>query len=116
MKYQLALKNRSRVEILYDIVSAARNSSKKTHLMYKGNLSYQQLNMYLGFILKNGLLEERIVDGTRLYFVSPRGMEFLRLFEDMDNLISPASSQLGEEASTPKNGKPRIVQADKFSY
>jgi predicted transcriptional regulator len=109
----LVLKNRSRVEILYDIISAAKPSSKKTHLMYKGNLSYQQLDLYLNFILKNGLLEERFVDDTRLYFITEKGMEFLRLFEDMHNLILPVKPQAPQSA--PKTA-PGVIQALSFIY
>jgi predicted transcriptional regulator len=89
----MVLKNRSRVEILYDIISAANPSSKKTHLMYKGNLSYQQLDLYLDFILKNGLMEERFSeDDGRLFFVTEKGLQFAKLFEDMCTLIRPSKS------------------------
>jgi predicted transcriptional regulator len=115
----MVLKNRSRVEILYDIVSAARPSSKKTHLMYKGNLSYQQLDLYLNFILRNGLLEERFVDEARLYFVTEKGLEFLRLFEDMHNLINPKPGS-GDGASDLIRGKYHensgVIQTKSFSY
>lgn len=110
----LVLKNRSRVEILYDIISAAKPSSKKTHLMYKGNLSYQQLDLYLNFILKNGLLEERFVDETRLYFITQKGTEFLRLFEDMHNLITTVKSQDAEEVAAKSEN--RVMQTQSFVY
>jgi predicted transcriptional regulator len=114
----LVLKNRSRIEILYDIVAAAKPSSKKTHLMYKGNLSYQQLDLYLNFILKNGLLEERFVDDVRLYFITHKGIEFLRLFEDMRNLITPAakpppSSSVQQVSPKSQSG---VMQAENFVY
>jgi predicted transcriptional regulator len=81
--------------------------------MYKGNLSYQQLDLYLKFILKNGLLEEHFVDDTRFYFVTQKGMEFLRLFEDMHNLIKPMKSQIGEEMSKNQGD---IIEAKSFAY
>ena len=100
---KLVLKNRSRVEILYDIVSAGRPYSKKTHLMYKGNLSYQQLDLYLNFIMKSGLMEERLVeDEGRLYFITKKGEEFVRLFEDMRSLIKP---------DVPKQETPELAEA-----
>ncbi len=82
--------------------------------MYKGNLSYQQLDLYLDFILRNGLLEERFVDETRLYFVTQKGMEFLRLFEDMHHLISPSTLQSQEEFLS-KNQR-EVMQAESFIY
>jgi predicted transcriptional regulator len=118
----LVLKNRSRVEILYDIVSAAKPSSKKTHLMYKGNLSYQQLDLYLNFILRNGLLEERFVDETRLYFVTEKGIEFLRLFEDLHNLITPIKLQSSDSLITRASNDneisehSRVLRTESFVY
>ncbi len=91
----MVLKNRSRVEILYDIVAAAKPYGKKTHLMYKGNLSYQQLDLYLDFILKNGLLEERLVEDIKLYYITQKGLEFMRLFEDMHRLLVSKKEGLG---------------------
>jgi predicted transcriptional regulator len=52
------LKNRSRTEILYDLVRATRGGAKKTHLMYKANLSYTVLEQYLKFLLDNDLIRE----------------------------------------------------------
>jgi len=84
----MALKNRSRVEILYDIVASARSAAKKTHLMYKSNLSFKQLDLYLGYILQNGLLEERTdEDGSRQYCLTNKGNEFLGLFEHLQSFF-----------------------------
>jgi predicted transcriptional regulator len=112
-KMTMVLKNRSRVEILYDIISAAKPSSKKTHLMYKGNLSYQQLDLYLNFILQNGLLEERFIDDTRLYCITQKGMQFLTLFDDMHNLITPPKPQTAQETAKPEN---QVIQTESFIY
>ena len=84
----MALKNRSRVEILYDIVASARSAAKKTHLMYKSNLSFKQLDLYLGYILQNGLLEEKLdEEGSRMYVLTNKGNEFLGLFEHLQSFF-----------------------------
>ncbi len=84
----MALKNRSRVEILYDIIASAKTPARKTHLMYKSNLSFKQLDLYLEYILENGLLEERVDDeGSRMYCLTNRGNEFLGLFEHMQTFF-----------------------------
>ena len=94
----MVLRNRSRVEILYDIVSAGKPFSKKTHLMYRANLSYQQLDLYLDFILRNGLMEEKFLDDEgRIYVMTKKGEDFVKLFDDMRILIKPVS-QRGSEA------------------
>jgi predicted transcriptional regulator len=79
------MKNRSRIEIFYDIIAATRASAKKTHLMYRSNLSFKQLDLYLNFLLRQKLVEERfdIETASKTYFVTEKGLEFLRLFENL---------------------------------
>ena len=104
---KLTLKNRSRIEILYDVIVAAKPFSKKTHLMYRGNLSYQQLDLYLDFILRNGLLVEKYDDYEgRLYFITKKGEEFVRLFEDMHELIKPGRVQTSYSEAPRSAAKP----------
>lgn len=55
---------RSRVEITHDILRLCANEPKKrTHIMYKASLSYEQLNDYVSPLISNGLLAKR--DGYR---------------------------------------------------
>jgi predicted transcriptional regulator len=87
------LKNRSRVEILYDIVAASKSSARKTHLMYKSNLSFKQLRMYLDFLIERGLVQERLdnlEDAGHTYAVTSKGLEFLTLFEELQGFMGVA--------------------------
>jgi predicted transcriptional regulator len=95
----MTMKNRSRVEILYDIIAAARASARKTHLMYKSNLSFKQLDMYLRFLIGQQLIEESydIEDGSKRYYVTSKGLQFLNLFENLQECMG--ISKL-EEAET----------------
>jgi predicted transcriptional regulator len=89
------VKNRSRVEILYDIVSASKESARKTHLMYKSNLSFKQLRLYLDFLLYRGLVEEKNAleeEGGRTYAATPKGIEFMRLFEDLQGFLGASNA------------------------
>jgi predicted transcriptional regulator len=89
-------KNRSRVEILGDILSVAKGGAKKTHLMYKSNLSFAQLHLYLTFLLQKELIDERIEDETRIYFTTMRGLEFLRHYDELNELTSEVSEPAPE--------------------
>jgi predicted transcriptional regulator len=82
-------KNRSRIEILYDIISSARMPVKKTHLMHRSNLSFKQLDLYLNFLLEQDLVRDRLDDESngRVFFVSNKGMQFLSLFETMQTFL-----------------------------
>ncbi|MHB1907927.1 MAG: winged helix-turn-helix domain-containing protein [Nitrososphaerales archaeon] len=113
------MKNRSRVEILYDIIVSARGSAKKTHLMYKSNLSFKQLNLYLGFLLQNKLVEERfdVDDGTRTYFVTNRGLQFLELFENLQSYMGIVKSPEDELDALrfPRDGEANMIMPQAIS-
>ena len=85
----MAPKNRSRLEIVYDIISAARRPAKKTHLMYKSNLSFKQLDLYLSSLLENGLVEERLdEDEGRTFCVTRQGINYIDIFERLQGFFT----------------------------
>jgi predicted transcriptional regulator len=72
--------NRTRVQILADILKVAENGKRKTHVMYRSNLNHRQLEKYMKFLEENGLIRQ-VADeetGNRLYQVTEKGFEFLR--------------------------------------
>jgi predicted transcriptional regulator len=51
---------RGKIEIIHDILQLCANEPKKrTHIMYKANLTHEQLNDYVAPLLSNGLLAKR---------------------------------------------------------
>ena len=87
------------MEILYDIVSAAKSPAKKTHLMYKSNLSFKQLELYLNFLMEQGLVEGRHDDESlgRVYQMTSRGLEFSSLFENLQTYLQGPRHMEGRE-------------------
>ena len=77
------------MDIYYDILSAARQSVRKTHIMYRSNLSYKQLDIYLRALVDCKLIEEGIEDGARVYNVTSRGLNFIELFENISEYLIP---------------------------
>jgi len=73
--------NRTRVEILASILKVAGSRTLKTHIMYKANLSFRQLERYLTLLESNGMLA-RTFDGNILMFqITEKGNEFLKDYE-----------------------------------
>ena len=72
-------KNRTRLEIVRDLLQAASEKSRKTRIMYSVNLSYQLMQKYLGSMLESGLVE--CVDEA-FYVITGKGKEFLQLYEE----------------------------------
>ena len=80
------MKYRSRFEIAATILEVAQaGNSTKTRLMYGSFLSFAQINEYLGFLLSNGLITKN--DDTRIYSLTEKGMRFLRVYDEIAELI-----------------------------
>lgn len=72
-------KNRGRLEIVRDMLSAASEKTRKTRIMYQASLSYRLLEKYLNSLLESGLVE--CVDDC-FYLITWRGKEFLQSYDD----------------------------------
>lgn len=72
-------KNRGRLEIVRDMLSAASEKNKKTRIMYQASLSYRLLEKYLRSLLESGLVE--CVDDS-FYLITWKGKEFLQSYDD----------------------------------
>jgi predicted transcriptional regulator len=65
-------------------VLAHRGPLKLTHIMYKANVNCEVLKEYLDFLLKQNLIEERIVSKNRVvYAVTQRGITVLKYFREL---------------------------------
>jgi predicted transcriptional regulator len=72
-------KNRGRLEIVRDMLSAASEKTKKTRIMYQASLSYRLLEKYLKSLLESGLVQ--CVDDS-FYLITWKGKEFLQSYDD----------------------------------
>jgi predicted transcriptional regulator len=70
------------MEIAAGILDIARNGSRKTRIMYLGNLSFDLLQKYLGMLVKLGLLETRS-GPEKTYVATEKGHRFLDDFNDL---------------------------------
>ncbi len=78
---------RSKLEIHGDIlkVLAQRGPLKKTHIMYKTNVSCSVLDGYLAFMIKQGVVEMRIIKRARkIYAITQRGISVLKQFRELE--------------------------------
>jgi len=70
-------KYRDRLQIIADILSIAEGRAKKTHIMYKANLSYKLLCRYLGGVMDAGLV---VFYDRDCYVLTSKGKKFLRRY------------------------------------
>ena len=70
--------NRHSLDIVRDMLSVASVKARKTRIMYQANLSFVQLEKYLGDLLEKGLLS---YNGDSYYLITKKGLEFLKLYD-----------------------------------
>ncbi len=81
---------RSKLEMYIGIlqVLALKGNLKLTHIMYKANVNCCVLKEYLDFLMKQGLVEERIVGKKRVvYAITQRGITTLKYFKELKQVL-----------------------------
>ena len=77
--------NRSRTEIVSNILDAANGGATKTKIMYTAFLSYNQLKEYLSILIENNLIE--YLDGTHQFKTTEKGLNLLKMHNEMGELL-----------------------------
>jgi|SRR5579883_879618 predicted transcriptional regulator len=91
--------NRGKIEIMSDILNLSTSGIKKTHIMYRANLSYEQILFYLNELLAKGLIRQDVTDGSLIYRTTEKGREFLGCYLHMARLLSEAEGEYEVEES-----------------
>jgi predicted transcriptional regulator len=69
-------------------VLAQRGPLKLTHIMYKANVNCNVLKEYLDFLLKQGLIEERMAEKRKTVFAATqRGITVLKYFRELKQAL-----------------------------
>jgi predicted transcriptional regulator len=79
---------RGKIEILASILFHCREGIKKTHIMCKANVGYEQLCYYLPNLTDTGLVAQDIEYGCVIYRTTDAGREFLKFYFGIMKLIS----------------------------
>ena len=82
---------RSRIQIAADILEITKNGSRKTRIMYQGNLSFDLLQKYLDMLVNFGLLEVR--GSEKSYIATEKGQRFLEDYRELQKYSEMADSK-----------------------
>lgn len=80
-------KRRDKLYIIAEILEIAKDGTLKTQVMYRANLSFTQLNDYLGFMLKNELLGKVSLNDKDMYKATEKGIDFLQRYREITDLL-----------------------------
>ena len=72
-------RRRSNIEIIGDMLRVGENGAGKTEIMYSANMSYSQIQKYLGFLISHNFID-RVEVGNPVvtYRVTEKGLALLR--------------------------------------
>jgi predicted transcriptional regulator len=89
---------RGRIDIIANILHEACKGAKKTRIMYRCNLSFRQMKVYLNFLLERELLEVRSIiqenSKAEVYVVTKEGKEFLKNYNKLKEILRKKGSDL----------------------
>ena len=85
-------KRRDKLYIIAEILEIAKEGTLKTQIMYKANLSFTQLNDYLGFMLKISLMDKTVENDREVYKSTEKGQDFLQRYREINELLKDESN------------------------
>jgi predicted transcriptional regulator len=80
-------RGRDKLRVIAEILEIAKDGALKTQIMYRANLSFTQLNEYVGFMLKNELLMRVISNDKAVYKATVKGLDFLQRYGEIMELV-----------------------------
>jgi predicted transcriptional regulator len=86
--------NRGKIQIMGDVLGLATSGIKKTHIMYKGNLSYEQVHLYLSELIEKRLIAQDISQDGVVYRTTDRGREFLLYYTRLTEFLEEHQTEL----------------------
>lgn len=79
--------NRGKIEIIGDILGVClAGTAKRTHIMYRGNLSHDMLKTYTDELINKGLVE--VVGDKGQFRTTEKGKEFLDHYGKIKELLA----------------------------
>ena len=79
---------RSNIEIIADMLKVGENGAGKTKIMYGANLSYSQIQKYLGFLVSQGFIDKMEVGNPAVtYKVTDSGLKLLNTINSIIEML-----------------------------
>lgn len=81
-------RRRSDVEIIADMLEVGENGAGKTEIMYSANMSYSQIQKYLGYLLGHGFIDKmKMGNPSVTYQVTESGLKLLELISKLKEML-----------------------------
>ena len=79
---------RSNIQIIAEMLRTGENGAGKTKFMYNNNMSYTQLQKYMGFLINHGFIAEVHVGNPKVtYQVTDSGSRLLKSIDSVTEIL-----------------------------
>ncbi len=79
---------RSNIEIIADMLRVGENGAGKTEIMYSANMSYSQIQKYLGFLISQGFINKvKVGNPVVTYQVTEIGLKLLKSIDSVMGML-----------------------------
>ena len=86
---------RSDIEIISDMLEVGENGAGKTQIMYGANMSYSQIQKYLGFLMGHGFVDKMEMGNPSVtYQVTDSGLKLLELISNLKEMLGLDESEI----------------------
>jgi predicted transcriptional regulator len=93
--------NRGKIQIMGDVLALGTSGIRKTHIMYKANLSYEQVHLYLGELIGKRLISQDVTPDGIVYRTTEKGREFLLYYTHLVEFLEEQKPELEAESGSP---------------
>jgi predicted transcriptional regulator len=81
-------RRRSDIEIIADMLKVGENGAGKTEIMYSANMSYHQIQKYLGYLMTQGFIDKiKMGNPSVTYQVTDNGLRLLELIGSIKEML-----------------------------
>ena len=81
-------RRRSDIEIIADMLEIGENGAGKTKIMYNANMSYSQIQKYLGYLMAQGFVDKmKLGNPSVTYQVTDSGLKLLELISSIKEML-----------------------------
>ncbi|MDD5039110.1 MAG: winged helix-turn-helix domain-containing protein [Dehalococcoidales bacterium] len=81
---------RSNIEIIADMLRVGENGAGKTEIMYSANMSYNQIQKYLRYLVSRSFIDEVKSDNLGIaYRVTESGSKLLSTIDNLIEMLGP---------------------------
>jgi len=81
-------RRRSDIEIIADMLKIGENGAGKTKIMYNANMSYSQIQKYLGYLTGQGFIDKmKMGNPSVTYQITDSGLKLLQLISSLKEML-----------------------------